>query len=284
MEQAEAPQVQEAAPAFEAPSVPSTSEVQAARSTSTDTAQNTIDESFGTPMLFDSQGSEAAQSISPEAGTHSAAGGVDGTASDGNQTPYDGNPNPADGGQSGGGSGGGGRDNGSKDLDPNGRNKDGILETEPTAKAGSEEAAVDVQSKPPMADQTMEHGGAMMQGSREILSADKIVDAGYRGKLGETLKAEGVDIENQKELDEYLGASFDANTELGLRLNGLNLPENPTDADFGNALAPHVDRSDMTADMKEKFKADPEAGYKAMRQMFLDMQHQGLAQEKAEGR
>jgi hypothetical protein len=268
--------------------VPSHADVTAANTNSRDAAQRTVDNNFGTPVFdgltghnqngsktpSDMQGHNTtdaktgdAESDSPDGG-----GGAGGKSEFPPQNKVDALP---------GGPGGESIHDNMKSPteEPQNRESDrepvGTLE-KPTSNANE----VDVR------DQLNQSNQASAEMSREILTPDQLVEAGQRGDLAETLKNQGVDIDNPEDVKEYLSASYDEHIAKGLRLAGQQIPENYTDADLGKALAPSIlgSQNQLPEELKQQFKTDPAEAYRGIRQVYLDIQNGLLAQEKARPR
>lgn len=128
-------------------------------------------------------------------------------------------------------------------------------------------------------DDSTKNGKDGLNNKENTLNADDLQHAGEQGRLTEMLTKAGVDVNNPKELNEYLARAFDNHIIQGLTLAGEKLPANPTDADLGKALLPAVARSSEVR-LKQALETNPALGYASIREHFVAMQNQALANEK----
>lgn len=121
--------------------------------------------------------------------------------------------------------------------------------------------------------------GSKSKPEQLLLEPDQLMEAAQQGRLGETLTNQGVDISNDKSVQDYLEKSYDKSIENGLRLSGVQLPNNPTAEDLGKALIDKVQGA-QNHDLKAALEADPAQGYKWMRSVYIDAQNKALSDEK----
>jgi hypothetical protein len=114
---------------------------------------------------------------------------------------------------------------------------------------------------------------------RPMLDPDQLMGAAQSGRLGDTLAGQGVDITDDKAVQNYMEKSYDGYIEKGLRLSGVDLPQNPTAEDLGKALIDKVQGAENFR-LKEALEANPAEGYKMMRGVYIDAQTNALKGER----
>ncbi len=121
--------------------------------------------------------------------------------------------------------------------------------------------------------------GSQAHSEATMLDPDQLMGASEVGRLGDALTGQGVDINDQKAVQGYMEKSYDQYVEKGLRLSGVDLPQNPTAADLGKALIGKI-QGGQNQELKKSLEENPAEGYKSMRKVYIDAMTQSLSDEK----